>query len=1169
MGSGGHFSTSIGASYESVDGDDDELMYSDDEGSASDAYFDTPTAPAGGGATTPPVPASFVVPGGLLSVVPPPPLQQPILDGSKAQVSQQPGIRQRADTAPSLGEHNRVPGFAPSDQRSSCAHDNGTPDDCDDSAAEHQHLLPRVVSSPMRKEPLSLQTQMLDGENFRGPTAVVTTSNHNRARSWSSSGGQADHQQYPATGTENGNGRIGYGSFSLRQQAPSTEEATKRKNHSWSTLPTVDRRRSDSAELDFQAASQDPVHHRVKSYDGCYNERGRPSAEESLRPCRHSSSSPHHRYHSSHRSSPSHKHKGSSGHRRHRTASGPFPSLHDAAYSSGDGNELVTVHPHRPRLRKQKSDGSYGGQASPTPKSKLRRQKSDGSSSSRPRCGSYDDLGDDVVTLPKVPSSRPNSTTGQRQAEKRSKKNRKDKKKKKKRTLPPVDCLKQDGEGKRPSLIDVYSPPGTPSLGSDLLFPLAPHSEPCESREEFTSGNKHKRSSSQGKRRERKLRRMRKEWSAREKAVKEVRGTKQPIRCRDSAFVFLFFLQLFVVALLAARFGSGALAIAETKGEDRGMFRGVQKRCSDGCHADVGVEQEDGGVPTAADNTPLANMDRRNLRWLFFMSDNWDAQGKAALRGGRLSRANVDSANARAVGRLAGSDSPRTNARFFGCRHLSAASQALRSALRRTTDSIKGGGGALSLDNLAPGRNGDAAEPSNAVAPSKADHDNPRGAEPASHPSLPSSIAIDYRNVIVLCVINSLYASILSAITIGFMLILARSLIQVSLVFSVIMSAAWAIVGWALTPNNVVPLLGIVFLILSLGYTVIVWDRIPFAATNLNTGLCAMRCTADIIFLGIGMLVVAFAWCVLWAVAFVGLHEAMNVGEVEAAGTTFVYIALLLSFFWTNEVIKNIVQVTVAGTVGTWWFYPEDVSPCCSSAVRKPFISSLSTSLGSICLGSLTVRPARLICRLVGLCCGSGLTKSDRRRSSVSSCSSQRDDPEEISGKGMCCSSVTSLISPAHRFAMNCRNELSRHFNKFSFTYIGLYGYKFADAGEKATILFQTREWTDVIRDDLIHNVLVMASIVIGGCTGCFGLLVEEVDGYAFTSFHAPLMMAFLIGLGIGLVLSGVLLSIIDSAVNTVFVCYAAGPLEFHQNHPRLSNEMRDSWSQLWSDRPK
>jgi hypothetical protein len=138
--------------------------------------------------------------------------------------------------------------------------------------------------------------------------------------------------------------------------------------------------------------------------------------------------------------------------------------------------------------------------------------------------------------------------------------------------------------------------------------------------------------------------------------------------------------------------------------------------------------------------------------------------------------------------------------------------------------------------------------------------------------------------------------------------------------------------------------------------------------------------------------------------------------------------------------------------------------------------------------------------------------------------------------------------------------------NRWSVPYIGLYGYSFHEAGERAIQLFEAREWVDVVGDNLIHNVLLMASMVIGGSTGTFAVVVEETDGYYFSSFHMPTFSAFVIGSVLGFVLSNILLlGVVGSAVNTVLVCFAAGPFEFDKNHPRLSREMRDVWSQqVW-----
>ena len=139
--------------------------------------------------------------------------------------------------------------------------------------------------------------------------------------------------------------------------------------------------------------------------------------------------------------------------------------------------------------------------------------------------------------------------------------------------------------------------------------------------------------------------------------------------------------------------------------------------------------------------------------------------------------------------------------------------------------------------------------------------------------------------------------------------------------------------------------------------------------------------------------------------------------------------------------------------------------------------------------------------------------------------------------------------------------------NRWSYTYIGMYNYSFIEGGEKAIQLFETREWMDIVRDNLIQNILLMASIVIGGSSGLVAVVVEEMDGYYFTSLHQPIVTSFLIGFVLGFVLSNVLLlGVVGSAVNTILVNFAAHPFEFDRNHPRLSREMREVWSQqVWS----
>lgn len=161
-------------------------------------------------------------------------------------------------------------------------------------------------------------------------------------------------------------------------------------------------------------------------------------------------------------------------------------------------------------------------------------------------------------------------------------------------------------------------------------------------------------------------------------------------------------------------------------------------------------------------------------------------------------------------------------------------------------------------------------------------------------------------------------------------------------------------------------------------------------------------------------------------------------------------------------------------------------------------------------------------------------------------------------------SCVTDCLRIFQECTVSTVDRVSNKINPWAFTYVGMYSYGFAEAGEKATELFEKRGWSKIVTDDLIPNILFMVSVVIGGVTGCIALLVESIDGYHFSSFNQPTLTAFLIGVCVGITLSSVLFGVISSSVNAVIVCFAESPVEFEENHSDLSRKMRSAWREVW-----
>ena len=157
-----------------------------------------------------------------------------------------------------------------------------------------------------------------------------------------------------------------------------------------------------------------------------------------------------------------------------------------------------------------------------------------------------------------------------------------------------------------------------------------------------------------------------------------------------------------------------------------------------------------------------------------------------------------------------------------------------------------------------------------------------------------------------------------------------------------------------------------------------------------------------------------------------------------------------------------------------------------SADLRRKIKRRIIGSIGSICFGSLIVDPCVLLTRVTTF---SLLVRP--QLACVNKCEIDRFENA---------SSVPHFES-----------SISRTVNQWSFTYIGLYGYNFWESGSKASQLFEARGWTHIVSDDLIMTVMGMSSMIIGGSTALLGLVVEEVDGYYFTSsIQKPIATTFL-----------------------------------------------------------
>lgn len=119
-------------------------------------------------------------------------------------------------------------------------------------------------------------------------------------------------------------------------------------------------------------------------------------------------------------------------------------------------------------------------------------------------------------------------------------------------------------------------------------------------------------------------------------------------------------------------------------------------------------------------------------------------------------------------------------------------------------------------------------------------------------------------------------------------------------------------------------------------------------------------------------------------------------------------------------------------------------------------------------------------------------------------------------------------------------------------------------AGKSVLELFRNRGWEAVIADDLVGNVLFLISLLVGLVMGGIGLAANKFGDLLEDAPGNDRTIAFFLGFLVGLVITSILMSTIASGVNAVIVLFAEGPREFQENHPELSNKMREAWNLVY-----
>ena len=258
----------------------------------------------------------------------------------------------------------------------------------------------------------------------------------------------------------------------------------------------------------------------------------------------------------------------------------------------------------------------------------------------------------------------------------------------------------------------------------------------------------------------------------------------------------------------------------------------------------------------------------------------------------------------------------------------------------------------------------------------------------------------------------------------------ARTMIYTALVADILVSLVMLVVCLMYGALIGVILFG-VFALLKAVWVYWMRSRIELAAVILTHAVhCIQKWPATVAaaFLSI---VVQGSWTVGWGFCTVGFYyavtrvtDAQNPQQVQQQDSSVSYVVVfltLVSFYWVSQVIKNTLHVTVSGVAATWYYlYPHGDyhSPTASSMKR-----ALTTSFGSICLGSLVLSVVRALRVTVNM---------------------MANQPGNVRNGGA--AAVRAVCYCLAQCLLSILDRVVEYVNAYAFAYVALYGKSYCEA---------------------------------------------------------------------------------------------------------------------------
>ncbi|KAG6601307.1 CTL-like protein DDB_G0274487 isoform X1 [Cucurbita moschata] len=300
-------------------------------------------------------------------------------------------------------------------------------------------------------------------------------------------------------------------------------------------------------------------------------------------------------------------------------------------------------------------------------------------------------------------------------------------------------------------------------------------------------------------------------------------------------------------------------------------------------------------------------------------------------------------------------------------------------------------------------------------------------------------------------------------------------------------------------------------------YVISVIDRLPFTLLVLQKAVKMVSGLPEVIKVAYAFMIVMLLCMGVWSFGVAGI-VASSMGD---GGRWWLLVVFSISLFWAGVVFCNTLHVIVSGMVFLVLFHGgRESSSMPSKSLMKASRYAVTTSFGSICYGSLFTAPIRTL------------------RWEIRGIRSKIGQNECL----LCCVD----------FLFHLVETLVRFFNKYAYVQIAVYGKSFNRSARDAWELLQSTGVEALVAYDCSGAVLLMSTIMGGLTAGtCSGIWtwIKWKDKVSMVACTATLM---------GMVLVGLAIVVVESAVTSIYICYAEDPLLIQKWDAEFFNQISE-----------